>query len=38
MENGQKEFVLWCNGIGGVSGQLGRRFVIWPTTVGGAAA
>ena len=29
-----KEFLVWCNRIGGVSGALERRFDPWPGTVG----
>ena len=29
-----KEFLLWCNGIGGVLGALGRRFHPKPGTEG----
>ena len=29
-----QEFLLWCNGIGSISGTLGLRFDTWPSTVG----
>ena len=32
--NDFKETVLWCNGIGSISGALGRRLDPQPSTVG----
>ena len=29
----KKEFLLWCNGISGVSALPGHRFSSWPGTV-----